>query len=64
MVASGAQFRSGLATTHVWLPAKSEVRLRSCPLVQLLTVFILVKVAGPIGGQIRWSHLRSNWRPR
>ena len=64
MVGSGAQFRSGLATTHVWLPAKSEVRLRSCPLVQLLTVFILLKVAGPIGGQIRWSHLRSNWRPR
>ena len=64
MVGSGAQFRSGLATTHVWLPAKSEVRLRSCPLVQSLTVFLLLKVAGPTGGQIRWSHLRSNWRPR
>ena len=64
MVGSGAQFRSGLATTYVWLLAKSEVRLRSCPLVQSLTVFLLLKVAGPTGGQIRWSQLRSNWRPR
>ena len=64
MVASGAQFRSGLATTHVLLPAKSEVRLTSCPLVQSLTVFLLLKVAGPTGGQIRWPHLRSDWRPR
>ena len=32
MVGSGAQFRSGLATTYVWLPEKSEVRLTSCPL--------------------------------
>ena len=43
---------------------KSEVRLTSCPLVQSLTVFFLLKVAGPIGGQIRWLHLWSDWRPR
>ena len=43
---------------------KSEVRLTSCPLVQSLTVFLLLKVAGPTGGQIRWPHLRSDWRPR
>ena len=64
MVASGAQFRSGLATTHVLLPAKSEVRLRSCPLVQSLTVFLVLKVAGPTGGQKRLLHLRRDWRPR
>ena len=64
MVGSGAQFRSGLATTYVWLPETSEVRLTSCPLVQSLTVFILLKVAGPTGRQIRWPHLRSDWRPR
>ena len=43
---------------------KSEVRLTSCPLVLLLTVFLLLKVAGPTGGQIRWPNLRSDWRPR
>ena len=43
---------------------KSEVRLTSCPLVQSLTVFLLLKVAGPTGGQIRWPHLRNDWRPR
>ena len=43
---------------------KSEVRLTSCPLVQSLSVFLVLKVAGPTGGQIRWSHLRSDWRPR
>ena len=43
---------------------KSEVRLTSRPLVQSLTVFLLLKVAGPTGGQIRWPHLRSDWRPR
>ena len=32
---------------------KSEVRLTSCPLVQSLTVFLLLKVAGPTGGQTR-----------
>ena len=42
---------------------KNEVRLTSCLLFQLLTVFLLLKVAGPTGGQIRWPHLRSNWRP-
>ena len=63
MVGSGAQFRSGLATTYVWLPEKSEVRLTSCPLVQSLSVFLVLKVAGPTGGQIRWPHLRSDWRP-
>ena len=64
MVASGAQFRSGLATTYVLLPAKSEVRLRSCPLVQSLSVFLVLKVAGPAGGQNRLLHLRRDWRPR
>ena len=64
MVGSGAQFRSGLATAYVWLPEKVKVRLTSCPLVQSLTVFLLLKVAGPTGGQIRWPHLRSDWRPR
>ena len=64
MVGSGAQFRSWLATTYMWLPEKREVRLTSCPLVLSLTVFILVKVAGPIGGQIRWPQLRSDLSPR
>ena len=64
MVGSGAQFRSGLATTHVLLPAKSEVRLASCPLVQSLSVFLVLKVAGPTGGQNRLLHLRRDWRPR
>ena len=45
MVGLGAQFRSGLASTYVWLPEKSDVRLTSCPLVQWLTVFRLLKVA-------------------
>ena len=63
MVGSGAQFRSGLATTYMWLPEKREVRLTSCPLVQSLTVFLLLKVAGPTGGQIRWPHLRSDLSP-
>ena len=40
------------------------MRLTSCPLVQLLIVFLLFKDAGPTGGQIRWPHLRSDWRPR
>ena len=39
------------------------MRLTSCPLVQSLTVFLVLKVAGPTGGQIRWPHLRSDWRP-
>ena len=43
---------------------KSEVRLTSCPLVQSLSVFLLLKVAGPTGGQIRWPYLKSFWRPR
>ena len=43
---------------------KSEVRLTSCPLVQSLTVFLLLEVAGPTGGQNRWLHLWSDWRPR
>ena len=64
MVGSGAPFRFGLATTYVWLPKKSEVRLASCPLVQSLTVFLLLKVAGPTGGQNRLLHLRRDWRPR
>ena len=64
MVGSGAQLRSGLATTYMWLPEKREVRLTSCPLVQSLTVFLLLKVAGPTGGQIRWLHLRSDLSPR
>ena len=64
MVGSGAQFRSGLAISYVWLPEKVKGRLTSCPLVQSLTVFLLLKVAGPTGGQIRWPHLRSDWRPR
>ena len=64
MVGSGAQFRSGLANTHMWLPEKREVRLTSCPLVLSLTVFLLLKVAGPTGGQIRWPHLRSDLSPR
>ena len=64
MVASGAQFRSGLATTHVLLRAKCEVRLRSFPLVQSLSVFLVLKVAGPTGGQNRLLHLKRDWRPR
>ena len=40
------------------------MRLTSYPLVLSLTVFLLLKVAGPTGGQIRWLHLRSDWRPR
>ena len=64
MVGSGAQFRSGLATTYSWLPEKREVRLTCCPLVLSLTVFLLLKVAGPTGGQIRWPHLRSDLSPR
>ena len=64
MVGSGAQFRSGLATTLEWLPEKREVRLTSCPLVLSLTVFLLLKVAGPTGGQIRWPYLRSDLSPR
>ena len=64
MVGSGAQFRSGLATTYMWLPEKREVRLTSCPLVLSLTVFLLLKVAGPTGGQIRWPHWRSDFSPR
>ena len=63
MVGWGAIFPSGLATTYLWLPEKNDVRLTSCPLVQSLTVFLLLKVAGPTGGQIRWPHLRSDWRP-
>ena len=43
---------------------KIEMRLTSCPLVLSLTVFNLLKVAGPTGGQIRWPHLRSDRRPR
>ena len=43
---------------------KSEVRLTSCPLVQSLIVFLLLKVAGPTGGQISRPLLRSDWRPR
>ena len=43
---------------------KSEVRLTSYPLVQSLSVFLVLQVAGPTGGQIRWPHLRSDWRPR
>ena len=43
---------------------KSEVRLTSCLLVKSLTVFLLLKVAGPTGSQIKWPHLRSDWRPR
>ena len=35
-----------------------------CPLVQSLSVFLVLKVAGPTGGQNRWPHLRSDWRPR
>ena len=64
MVGSGAEFRSGLATTYMWLLEKREVRLRSCLLVLSLTVFLLLKVAGPTGGQIRWPHLRSDLSPR
>ena len=44
--------------------SKSEVRLTCCPLVQSLSVFLVLKVAGPTGGQIRWPYLRSDWRPR
>ena len=40
------------------------MQLTSCPLVLSLTVFNLLKVAGPTGGQIRWPQLRSNRRPR
>ena len=43
---------------------KSEVRLTSCPLVLSLTVFLLLKVARPTGGQVRWPYLRSDWRSR
>ena len=43
---------------------KSEVQLTSYPVVLSLTVFLLLKVAGPTGGQIRWPHLRSDWCPR
>ena len=64
MVGSGAEFRSGLATTYMWLPEKREVRLTSCLLVLSLTVFLLLKVAGPTGGQIRWPHLRNDLSPR
>ena len=39
------------------------MRLTSCPLVQSLSVFLVLKVAGPTGGQIRWPHLRSDGRP-
>ena len=39
--------------------SKSEMRLTSCPLVQSLSVFLVLKVAGPTGGQIRWPRLRS-----
>ena len=64
MVGSGAQFRSGLATTYMWLPEEKEVRLTSCRLVLSLTVFLVLKVAGPTCGQIIWPHLRSNLSPR
>ena len=60
----GGPISAGLATTYMWLPEKREVRLTSCPLVLSLTVFLLLKVAGPTGGQIRWPRLRSDWRPR
>ena len=40
------------------------MRLTSYPLVQSLSVFLVLQVAGPTGGQIRWPHLRSDWRPR
>ena len=40
------------------------MRLTSCPIVESLTVFLLFKLGGPTGGQIRWPHLRSNWHPR
>ena len=63
MVVPGAQFRSGLATTYVCY-LKSEVRLTSCPLVQSLNVFLVLNIAGPFGGQIRWPHLSIDWRPR
>ena len=43
---------------------KSEVRLTSCLLVLSLTVFLLLKVAGPTGGQIKWPNLRRDMRPR
>ena len=59
MVRSGAHFRSGLAIMYVWVPEKSEVRLTSCPLILSLTVFLILKVAGPTGGQIRWPHLKA-----
>ena len=64
MVGSGTQFWSGLATTYVWIPEKSELRLTSCPLVQSLIVFLLLKVVGATGGQISRPLLRSDWRPR
>ena len=35
---------------------KSEVRLTSFSLVQSLTVFLVVKVAGSTCGQIRWPN--------
>ena len=34
------------------------MRLTSCPLVQSLTVFLLLKVAGPTCSQNRWPHLK------
>ena len=40
------------------------MRLTSCPLVQSLSVFLVLKVAGPTGGHNRWRHLRSDWRQR
>ena len=40
------------------------MRLTSCPLVQSLTVFFLLKVVGTTGSQIRWPYLRSDWRQR
>ena len=39
---------------------KREVRLTSCPLVQSLTLFPLLEVAGPTGGQVRLLHLTSD----
>ena len=44
--------------------SKNVVRLTNCPLVQSLSVFLVLKVAGPTGGQIRWPLLGSDWRPR
>ena len=64
MVGSGAQIFVWVINYICVATLKSEVRLTSCPLVQSLTVFLLLKVAGPTGGQIRWPHLRSDRRPR